>query len=58
MGQCFQLLRLKQTRHGGGLFNHPLSLENSYAHAEQVACFNLAGILATCLHFSIDGNPI
>lgn len=46
MGQCFQLLRLKQMQHVRPHRSHPIELNDIRAFAEHVVHFSLAGIQA------------
>lgn len=55
MGQCFQLLRIKQLLHSGAQANHLVKLGNIEAYAEHIVRFSLAGIQATQQQHSTDG---
>jgi AcrR family transcriptional regulator len=46
MGQCFQLLRLRQMQKARPFRSHPSDLSNTLAFAEHVVQFSLAGIQA------------
>jgi len=50
MGQCFQLLRLKQIQHGRPQPDPPADLSDIKAYADHVVQFSLAGIEAIRTH--------